>query len=137
MAAPTTTPSHPAAPEGGTPLPRRPRQSFETWSWFFMRISGLALLFLALVHFSLTHIVNDVTETDARFVAQRWDNPLWRLFDWALLVLALLHGLNGLRWIIDDYVRSPAKRAVTKAVLYSVSFSLLGYGTLTIVTFSA
>ena len=137
MAAPTATPSHPPAPEGDGPLPRRPRQSFETWSWFFMRISGLALLFLALVHFSLTHIVNDVTETDARFVARRWDNPLWRLFDWALLVLALLHGLNGLRWIIDDYVRSPAKRAATKAVLYSVSFSLLGYGTLTIVTFSA
>lgn len=135
MTAPTTTP--PPAPDRPEPLPRRPRQSFETWSWFFMRISGLALLFLALVHFSLTHIVNDVTETDARFVAERWDNPLWRLFDWALLVLALLHGLNGLRWIIDDYVRSPAKRAAVKAVLYSVSFALLGYGTLTIVTFSA
>jgi len=102
-----------------------------------MRISGLVLVFLALTHFSLTHIVNDVTDTDARFVAERWDNPLWRLFDWALLVLALLHGLNGLRWIIDDYVRSSAKRAVTKSVLYSVSFALLGYGTLTIVTFSA
>ena len=135
MTAPATTP--PPASERTKPLPRRPRQSFETWSWFFMRISGLALLFLALIHFSLTHIVNDVTETDARFVAQRWDNPLWRLFDWALLVLALLHGLNGLRWIIDDYVRSPAKRAAVKAVLYSVSFGLLGYGTLTIVTFSA
>jgi succinate dehydrogenase / fumarate reductase membrane anchor subunit len=136
VSAPTVPP--PAAPaDGGTPLQRRPRQSFETWSWFFMRISGLVLVFLALIHFSLTHIVNDVTDTDARFVAERWDNPLWRLFDWALLVLALLHGLNGLRWIIDDYVRSPAKRAVTKSVLYSVSFALLGYGTLTIVTFSA
>ena len=102
-----------------------------------MRISGLVLVFLAMIHFSLTHIINDVTDTDARFVARRWDNPLWRLFDWALLVLALLHGLNGLRWIIDDYVRSPAKRAATKALLYSVSFALLGYGTLTIVTFSA
>ena len=135
MTAPATTP--PPAADQPEPLARRPRQSFETWSWFFMRISGLALLFLALIHFSLTHIVNDVTETDARFVAERWDNPLWRLFDWALLVLALLHGLNGLRWIIDDYVRSPAKRATVKAVLYSVSFGLLGYGTLTIVTFSA
>ncbi|MGI8684682.1 MAG: succinate dehydrogenase hydrophobic membrane anchor subunit [Acidimicrobiales bacterium] len=137
MSAPTTTPPpHDAPSDGGTPL-RQPRQNFETWSWFFMRISGLVLVFLALIHFSLTHILNDVTDTDARFVAQRWDNPLWRLFDWALLVLALLHGLNGLRWIIDDYVRSPAKRAVTKSVLYSVSFALLGYGTLTIVTFSA
>jgi succinate dehydrogenase / fumarate reductase membrane anchor subunit len=125
-------------PEGGTrgqPVSPRPRPNFETWSWFFMRISGLALLFLALTHFALTHIVNDVVETDHRFVAERWDNPLWRLFDWALLFLALLHGLNGLRWIIDDYVRTPARRAAVKAVLYSVSFGLLGLGTLTIVTF--
>ena len=124
-------------PAGGERVARRPRQNFETWSWFFMRISGLALVFLALVHFSLTHIVNDVVETDARFVAARWSNPLWRLFDWSLLVLALLHGLNGLRWIVDDYVRTPTTRAVTKAVLYSVSAALLAYGTLTIVTFTA
>ncbi len=132
MSAPTATPA-----DRGTPQQRRPRQNSEVWSWFFMRISGLVLVFLALVHFSITHILNDVTDTDARFVAERWDNPLWRLFDGALLVLALLHGLNGLRWIIDDYVRSPVKRAATKAVLYSVSFALLAYGTLTIVTFSS
>jgi succinate dehydrogenase / fumarate reductase membrane anchor subunit len=136
LTAPVAAPSAPTEGDPPRRQPRRPRQSFETWSWFFMRISGLVLIFLALIHFSLTHIVNDVTETDARFVAERWDNPLWRLFDWALLVLALLHGLNGLRWIIDDYVRRPAARAATKAVLYSISFSLLGYGTLTIVTFS-
>ena len=125
------------AQTGGERLQRRPRQNFETWSWFFMRISGLLLLFLALTHFTITHITNDVAETTAGFVGERWDNPMWRMFDWALLFLALLHGLNGLRWIIDDYVRSPAKRAVVKSVLYSVSFALLGYGTLTIVTFSA
>ena len=138
VSAPPTAERPPRAPEGGTggqPFARRPRPNFETWSWFFMRISGLALLFLALAHFALTHIVNDVVETDHAFVARRWDNPLWRLFDWALLVLALLHGLNGLRWIIDDYVRAPARRAAVKAVLYSLSSGLLGLGTLTIVTF--
>jgi succinate dehydrogenase / fumarate reductase membrane anchor subunit len=115
---------------------RRPRQNFETWSWFFMRVSGLVLIFLALLHFSITHILNDVAETDARFVAQRWDNPMWRVFDWALLALAMLHGLNGLRWIIDDYVRVPAKRAAVKAVLYTVSAALFAYGTFTIVSYS-
>ncbi|HEX2038246.1 MAG TPA: succinate dehydrogenase hydrophobic membrane anchor subunit [Acidimicrobiales bacterium] len=119
----------------GERLTRRPRQNFETWSWFFMRISGLVLLFLALTHFAITHIVNDVVETDAHFVEQRWDNPLWRMFDWVLLALALAHGLNGLRWIIDDYVRSPGARATVKSVLYSVSLALFGYGTFTIVTF--
>jgi succinate dehydrogenase / fumarate reductase membrane anchor subunit len=102
-----------------------------------MRISGLALLFLALAHFAITHIVNDVVETDFDFVSNRWDNPLWRLFDWSLLFFAMLHGLNGMRLIIDDYVRRPARRAATKAVLYSVSGVLFAYGTLVIVTFDA
>ncbi len=100
-----------------------------------MRVSGLALVFLALVHFALTHIVNDVAETDSGFVADRWANPLWRLFDWALLALALFHGLNGLRWIIDDYVRSAGARTLVKAGLYSLSLGLFAYGTLTILTY--
>ena len=115
----------------------RPRQSFETWSWFFMRISGLALVFLALTHFAITHITHDVTDTKVDFVTVRWHNPLWRLFDWSLLALALVHGLNGLRYILDDYVRKPALRAATKALLYSATAALFAYGTLTIVTFNA
>ena len=100
-----------------------------------MRISGLVLVFLALTHFALTHIVNDVVETDAAFVAERWDNPLWRLFDWSLLALALLHGLNGLRWSIDDYVGAAGVRAWVKAAVYTLSAVLFAYGTFTILTY--
>ena len=114
---------------------RRSRQSFETWQWFFMRISGLVLVVLALGHFALTHIINDVTDTNANFVADRWSNPLWRTYDWALLTLALFHGLNGLRVITEDYVRAPGKRAAVKALLYVVAGSLFVYGTITIITF--
>ncbi|HEX7166426.1 MAG TPA: succinate dehydrogenase hydrophobic membrane anchor subunit [Acidimicrobiales bacterium] len=114
---------------------RRPRMNFETWSWYFMRISGLVLVFMALLHFAITHIIYDVVETDAAFVTARWDNPLWRAYDWVLLALGLFHGINGLRWIIDDYVRTPAKRATVKALLYSVTGFLFFYGTLTIVTY--
>ena len=113
----------------------RTRQSFETWSWFFMRISGLALLFLALIHFTLTHIIHDVVNTNYAFVAHRWHNLGWRIFDWSLLALALAHGLNGLRLIIDDYVRAPGKRAATKATLYSLTGLLFAYGTMVIFTF--
>ena len=121
---------------------RRPRQNFETWSWFFMRVSGLVLIFLALIHFSITHIVNDVTDTKVGFVAARAPPPRILahrgelvLVDAALLALGLLHGLNGLRWIIDDYVRRPAKRAVVKATLYSITGALFAYGTFTILTY--
>jgi succinate dehydrogenase / fumarate reductase membrane anchor subunit len=113
---------------------RRPR-SFETWSWFFMRLSGLALVFLALVHFAVTHIVNDVVDTDYDFVANRWDNPLWRIFDWLLLALALSHGLNGLRWIVGDYVRRPRLRRLLLIVVFGLSGLLFVGGTVTIVTF--
>ncbi len=117
------------------PPPPRPAKSFETWSWFFMRLSGLALVFLALVHFSVTHIVNDVVDTDYDFVADRWGNPLWRVFDWLLLALALAHGLNGLRWIVSDYVRRPGLRRLVLGLLFGVSGVLFVGGTFTIVTF--
>jgi succinate dehydrogenase / fumarate reductase membrane anchor subunit len=126
----------PAPVPAGPRLERHPRQNFETWSWFFMRISGLILVFLALIHFTIMHITNDVTHTDAVFVAHRWANPLWRVYDWALLALGLMHGVNGLRMVTDDYVRAPRKRAFTKALLYSVTFLAFAYGTLTIVTFN-
>lgn len=115
----------------------RPQRNFETWSWIFMRLSGLVLLFLALFHFAVTHIINDVVETDSGFVDNRWGNPLWRIYDWTLLALGLLHGLNGMRYIMDDYIQHATKRAVTKTVLYSLTAGLFVYGTLTIVTYNA
>jgi len=100
-----------------------------------MRVSGLVLLFLALFHFFITHILNDVATTDATFVAKRWDNPLWRLYDWALLALGLFHGTNGVRFIMNDYIVVPWKRAAAKAFVYGLVLALFAYGTLSIVTF--
>jgi succinate dehydrogenase / fumarate reductase membrane anchor subunit len=111
------------------------KRSAEAWSWAFMRLSGLALVFLALIHFTITHIVNDVAHTDYDFVAERWHNPAWRFFDWLLLVLALAHGVNGLRWIVDDYVRRPGPRTAVKGLLYGLTAALVVVGTLTILAF--
>jgi succinate dehydrogenase / fumarate reductase membrane anchor subunit len=122
------------APEAPKGRPRRGR-SAEAWSWAFMRLSGLVLVFLALVHFAITHVVNDVASTDYDFVAERWHNPAWRFFDWALLVLALAHGVNGLRWIVDDYVRRPAANKAVKGLLFGLTAALMVVGTLTILAF--
>lgn len=124
-----------ADPAAEAPAGPRPGRSFEARSWLFMRFSGLLLVFFALLHFAITHIVNDVVETDRAFVARRWDNPAWRVFDWMLLALALTHGLNGMRWIIDDYVRGTRRRGAVKAVVYGLSAALFVVGTLTIVFF--
>jgi succinate dehydrogenase / fumarate reductase, membrane anchor subunit len=118
-------------------LQKRPRVKTEAWSWYFMRISGLILLFLALGHFFMTHILHDVTQTNSAFVEGRWQNPLWRLYDWALLALGLFHGANGLRFIMDDYIRVPWKRAATKAAVYGIIFAMFAYGTITVLTFKS
>ena len=112
-------------------------RSWEARTWLFMRVSGVALVVLSLLHFALTHIVNDVVETDSAFVSQRWANPLWRLFDWALLALALTHGLNGLRWIIDDYIPSGPRRRSVKVAVFGLTGALFAMGTFTIVMFEA
>ena len=108
------------------PADRRPRQNFETWTWLFMRVSGLALIFLALVHFTLTHIVTDVAKTNFAFVGHRWHNPLWRLFDWSLLGLALFHGLNGLRIVLIDFFPSAVRNQYS--LMLGVVFLTLAVG---------
>lgn len=130
---PVTVVGDPARPSAAPD--RHRRRSAEAWSWAFMRLSGLALVFLALIHFTITHIVNDVASTNYDFVAARWHNPAWRLFDWLLLVLALAHGANGLRWIVDDYVRKPGPRRAVKALLYGLAGAMVVVGTVTILAF--
>ena len=117
-----------ARPSGG---------GFETFSWYFFRASGVVLIFLVIAHLIIMHASNDVACTTYRFVALRYDNPLWRLFDWLLLTLALTHGMNGLRIVIDDYVRSRGWRLTLQSAngLLTLVFFLLG--TITLITFQA
>lgn len=114
---------------------RRP-SSFEVWSWFFMRLSGIVLVFLVLIHLYVMHLVDEgVERVNFAFVAERWDNVGWKTFDWAMLFLALLHGANGLRIVIEDYVRKPSVRSTLKGTLYMLTVLLMIMGTAVIVTF--
>lgn len=121
-------------PQAFTPE-RRP-SSFEVWSWFFMRISGVVLLFLVLIHLYVMHVMDGgVERVSFAFVAERWDNIGWKTFDWIMLFLALLHGANGLRIVIDDYVQTPGTRAAVKTALYTATVILMIMGTAVVVTF--
>ncbi|HEU4481193.1 MAG TPA: succinate dehydrogenase hydrophobic membrane anchor subunit [Actinomycetota bacterium] len=114
---------------------RRPSR-FEVWSWFFMRISGVILVFLVLIHLYVMHLVGEgVERVDFAFVSRRWDNVGWKTFDWILLVLGLIHGSNGLRIVLEDYIRSAGWRTFTKTLLYTTVVVLMIMGTAVIVTF--
>jgi succinate dehydrogenase / fumarate reductase membrane anchor subunit len=114
----------------------RPAGGFELWSWLFMRISGLVLLILAVGHILIMHVLDDgVERVDFGFVAARWQSPFWRTWDWALLVLALIHGINGLRVIVQDYVRWPGARLAVNMAFYVIGFVLFVLGTVVVFTF--
>lgn len=108
---------------------------FETFSWYFFRISGIALVFLAIIHLFLNHVTTDVSCTSYQLVSIRYANPFWRLYDWLLLTLALLHGMNGLRIVVDDYVRSRGWRLTLQSLLAVMTLAFLMLGTLTLIIF--
>ena len=124
-------------PRGGYGRPKKDhRSNFELYSWFFMRISGLILIFMALYHLTWWNLVVGVEHLDSQLVRERWTNPFWRLFNVGLICFAMLHGLNGLRYSIEDYVRRPGPRVATKAVVYAIVLAALAWGIFALLTFN-
>ena len=82
--------------------------------WYFMRISGLLLVILALGHMFIMHVLVELTggEVNFAFVQSRWGSPFWRIYDLLLLLLAMLHGVRGARIVIADYVTHPTARGL-------------------------
>lgn len=119
---------------GGRPYPQS-SGGFEVFSWYFLRLSGVALLLLAVGHVMIMHVINTVDEIDYDFIAGRWSSPFWQVYDSLLLLLALLHGMNGARLSIDDYIRSSERRLVAYSAAAVVTLVFLIIGALAIITF--
>jgi succinate dehydrogenase / fumarate reductase membrane anchor subunit len=110
----------------------------EVWSWFFVRISGLGLVFLVLGHMAIMHVIGGgVDRIDFEFVANRWAGPFWRVYDWLLLVLALTHGALGARIVIADHLKGKRIKTSATFALYFVVAFMLAAGTVVIVIFDA
>ncbi|MEJ2209403.1 MAG: succinate dehydrogenase, hydrophobic membrane anchor protein [Anaerolineae bacterium] len=120
-------------------IPARPRpaSNFELYSWFFMRVSAIALFTLAVFHLVWMHIVVGLDAINFEVIAQRWQSPGWRLYDMFLLVFGWLHGANGMRVVIDDYIRSQGWRVLLKSVLYVLVFVIVVLGAYVIFTFES
>jgi len=116
----------------------RPSGGFELWAWLFMRISGIVLLFLAVGHVLIMHVLDEgIDRVNFDFVAVRWDDVFWQTWDWVMLSLALVHGINGLRVVVQDYVRPAGARFAVNMVFYTLGFILFALGTIVVFTFDA
>jgi succinate dehydrogenase cytochrome b556 subunit len=108
---------------------------FDRLVWYFLRVSGLALVLLACGHLIITHFVNVPSETVFDFVANRWASPFWRTFDFLLLFFALWHGILGMRMIVTDLVRAPGWRVGVNSLLWVTGIVFFALGIVTIFAF--
>lgn len=120
--------------------PRSPRRSTRTnvemYGWIFMRASGALLLVLIFTHLFVNLMVGDgISAVDFGFVAGKWANPVWQVWDLLMLWLAMIHGTNGVRTIINDYATRTGTRLVLKTLLYLAFTVVVVLGTLVIFTF--
>ncbi|HEY7452510.1 MAG TPA: succinate dehydrogenase [Candidatus Limnocylindria bacterium] len=125
---------------GNPPARRSPPEGAgrERFWWWFMRLSGLALVILALGHMLIMHVLVQLSgqEVDFAFVTSRWGTPFWRIYDAVLLVLALIHGVNGARVVISDLVPRGGVRSVLIVGLGLMAAAWLLLGLMVVIFFN-
>ncbi|KAJ8141771.1 hypothetical protein OY671_005062 [Metschnikowia pulcherrima] len=132
-----------AAPTVEVASPRDPykrrkatRSNYESYSWIFMRASGVVSIVLIFGHSFVNLMVGEgVHAIDFGFVAGKWASPFWQIWDSLMSWLAMFHGTNGVRTIINDYAERDGTRLVLKLASYLAFTIVTVLGTLVIFTF--
>ena len=123
------------APRSKPAAPRRRRVNPEKWGWLYMRISGVLLVVLICGHmFVNLFLGTGVPASDFAFVAGKLATPFWVVWDLLLLWLALIHGANGMRTLVNDYSHGTVRKILIGA-LVAATVVLLVLGTLVLTTF--
>jgi succinate dehydrogenase membrane anchor subunit len=104
------------------------RQSYESIAWKWMRYSGLLLIPLVWIHVIIQDVLVGVHHIDLDYVALRWATTGWRVYDFALLAFAFAHGVNGLRQVLQDFVKSDKTMRLVSwgLLLFWAVLSLIG-----------
>lgn len=119
-----------------TPTRGKSTTNWEKWGWVYMRVSGVLLVVLVFGHLFSNLMVGDgISAIDFGFVGGKLANPFWQVWDLLLLWLALIHGANGMRTIVNDYVSRRGLAKALKVALFASAALLIALGTLVILTF--
>ncbi len=104
--------------------------------WVFMRVSGLLLIFLVFGHIFMNNILINVGDVDYDYVAGRFSKAWVKAYDTFILFFAMLHGVNGLRYSVEDYFSEPRSRFLAKTTLFFVAGIVFLLGTITLWAFT-
>jgi succinate dehydrogenase / fumarate reductase membrane anchor subunit len=110
--------------------------NWEKWGWIYMRASGVVLVVLIFGHLFVNLFAGEgIKAVDFAFVAGKLADPFWIVWDTLLLWLALIHGANGMRTLVNDYASNELLRRILLFGLAASTVVLLVLGTLVIYTF--
>ncbi len=93
------------------------QSNLERYAFLFMRMSGIALLVLAVGHMMIQHVLNSSGNLTLQFVAYQWNSWGWKAYDIFLLAFAIPHGVNGLRNVLEDYIHNERTMRAINIVL--------------------
>ena len=128
---------------GDQPGERSARGEQGFWLWFLQRISGVLLLFFVLAHGTITHFV-PIADVRAglqeepvthEVVEQRLAQGAMLAFDFALLGLALYHGLNGIRGILLEWSFTARRKTAVTAALHTIGLGAFALGAAGLIAF--
>ena len=123
-------------PAPRTPSVRKKGSNLEKWGWIYMRASGVLLIVLIFGHLFVNLMTGEgIHQIDFAFVAGKLASPFWQWWDVLMLWLALIHGANGMRTIVNDYVGNATVRKILVGSLWVSAGFLILLGTLVVFTF--
>jgi succinate dehydrogenase / fumarate reductase membrane anchor subunit len=99
----------------------------EYYLWLFTRLSGVLMLFMAAFGILYANLAGGrtlmdmstqyrwaffptywhVQNSDIPDVFPNWSNSFWQAYAMILFFAAAIHGFNGLRIVVEDYVHRP------------------------------
>lgn len=117
---------------------------FELYAWFLTRATGILFLLMGAFNLVYANLVGGPSKLYAAS-QMRWaffpisfhvqstsvevtpyfSNPFWKVYSFMLVAFAATHGLNGLRVVLEDYIRRPLLMAWIRAVLVGFWLFLL------------
>ena len=110
--------------------------NWEQWGWIYMRVSGVVLVVLIFGHLFVNLMVGEgVSALNFAFVAGKLTTPFWMVWDVLMLWLALIHGGNGMRTLVNDYATQRLTRGILKSAILAAVVILIVLGTLVVFTF--
>lgn len=119
--------------------------SFEYLMWVFTRISGLALILLAIIgilgalimgartQMDLSTLLrwtffpnpNHVVNSNIPDVAVGWATAYWQIMQMMIVFFGVTHGINGLRVVIEDYMSTGWFRVLLRGLMFLAWLFLL------------